>query len=100
MSLIQIELSFTDLIRKRPTIIFSKYSFSFSLFELPLQLISCCLLSTLRMFSFYKVFATALRAVIVLNCSNLELGSIHHTPSIFNEHFSRSKSFFSVNDGL
>ena len=59
-------------------IFFLSKLFSLSLFKLPLQLISCCMLSTLRMSCFYKALVTALRSVIVLNCLNLELGSLHH----------------------
>ena len=70
MSLVQVEFSFIDSIRKRPTLIFlSKLIFP--------SLCSSChfisflvVCSWLRIKGFYKVLVTALTAVIVLSCSN------------------------------
>ena len=78
MSVIKIDLFFIELIREEPTIIVLKLFFLLLVrVVIFLDFLLSALFLTLRLF--YKVVVTALRSVIVSNCSNLKLGSIRHS---------------------
>ena len=79
MSVIQIDLSVMELIRKEPTIIVSKLPFLFWARVVTLDFLLSALLTDASIVRFYKVVVAALKSVIVLNNTNFEMGSIRHT---------------------
>ena len=80
MSVIQIDLSVMELIRKEPTIIVSKLPFLFwARVVTSLDFLLSALLIDASIVQFYKVVVAALKSVIVLNNTNFEMGSIRHT---------------------
>ena len=79
MSVIQIDLSVTELIQKEPTIIVSKLFFLLVRVVTSLDFLLSALLIDASIVRFYKVVVATLKSVIVLNNMNFEVGSIRHS---------------------